>query len=63
MIVVSATNPPLRLRARHYRTGRLLDIPGEHVAVSGLPKPPAGGAIRRIDVIIRVDRDPPPAAD
>ena len=41
-------------------TGRLLDIPGEHVAVSGLPKPPAGGAI---DVIIRVDRDPPPAAD
>ena len=44
-------------------TGRLLDIPGEHVAVSGLPKPPAGGAIRRIDVIIRVDRDPPPAAD
>jgi len=44
-------------------TGRLLDIPGEHVAVSGLPKPPAGAAIRRIDVIIRVDRDPPPAAD
>jgi Fur family iron response transcriptional regulator len=44
-------------------TGRLLDIPGEHVAVSGLPKPPAGGAIRRIHVIIRVDRDPPPAAD
>ncbi len=36
---------------------------GEHVAVSGLPKPPAGGDIRRIDVIIRVDRDPAPAAD
>ena len=44
-------------------TGRLLDIPGEHVAVSGLPKPPAGTAIRRIDVIIRVGRDPAPAAD
>jgi Fur family transcriptional regulator, iron response regulator len=44
-------------------TGRLLDIPGEHVPVSGLPKPPAGAAIRRIDVIIRVDRDPAPAAD
>ena len=43
-------------------TGRLLDIPGE-LAVSGLPKPPAGAAIRRIDVIIRVDRDPAPAAD
>jgi Fur family iron response transcriptional regulator len=44
-------------------TGRLLDIPGEHVAVSGLPKPPAGAVIRRIDVIIRVDRDPAPATD
>ena len=44
-------------------TGRLLDIPSEHVAVSGLPKPPAGAAIRRIDVIIRVGRDPGPAAD
>jgi Fur family transcriptional regulator, iron response regulator len=44
-------------------TGRLLDIPGEHVAVSGLPKPPAGAAIRRIDVIIRVGWNPAPAAD
>jgi Fur family iron response transcriptional regulator len=44
-------------------TGRLLDIPGEDVAVSGLPKPPAGTAIRRIEVTIRVDRDPAPAAD
>jgi Fur family iron response transcriptional regulator len=44
-------------------TGRLLDIPGEHVAVSGLPEPPAGAAIRRIDVIIRVEGDPAPAPD
>jgi Fe2+ or Zn2+ uptake regulation protein len=43
-------------------TGRLLDIPGE-LAVSGLPKPPAGATIRRIDVVIRVDRNPAPAAD
>ena len=43
-------------------TGRLLDIPGE-LAVSRLPKPPAGATIRRIDVIIRVDRNPAPAAD
>jgi hypothetical protein len=42
---------------------QLLDIPGEYVTVSGLPKPPTGAAIRRIDVIIRVDRDPAPAAD
>ena len=44
-------------------TGQLLDIPGEHVAVSGLPKLPAGAVIRRVDVIIRVDRDPAPATD
>ncbi|HXQ50306.1 MAG TPA: Fur family transcriptional regulator [Stellaceae bacterium] len=44
-------------------SGRLLDIPGEHVAVSGLPKPPAGAAIRRVDVIIRLDRDPVSATD
>ena len=44
-------------------TDRPPDIPGEYVEVSGLPKPPAGAAIRRIDVIIRVGRDPAPAAD
>jgi Fur family iron response transcriptional regulator len=44
-------------------SGRLLDIPGEHVAVSGLPQPPAGAVIRRVDVIIRVDHDPAPGAD
>ena len=44
-------------------TGRLLDIPGEYVAVSGLPKLPAGAAIRRIDVIVRVDWDPAPLQD
>jgi Fur family iron response transcriptional regulator len=38
-------------------SGRLLDIPGEHVTVSGVPKLPTGATIRRIDVIIRVDRD------
>src|SRR5260370_23586360 len=35
-------------------TGRLLDIPDDHVAVSGVPKPPAGGAIRRIHRIMRI---------
>jgi Fur family iron response transcriptional regulator len=44
-------------------SGRLLDNPGEHVAVSGLPKLPTGAVIRRVDVIIRVDRDPAPATD
>src|SRR3984885_3209014 len=44
-------------------TGELFDIPGEGVTVFGLPRPPTGAAIRRIDVIIRVDRDPVPATD
>jgi Fur family transcriptional regulator, iron response regulator len=39
-------------------SGRLLDIPGEHIDVTGLPVPPGGASIRRVDVIIRVERDP-----
>jgi Fur family iron response transcriptional regulator len=35
-------------------TGRLQDIPGECLSVSGLPCPPAGTEIRRIDVVIRL---------
>ncbi|MGH7039601.1 MAG: iron response transcriptional regulator IrrA [Stellaceae bacterium] len=35
-------------------TSRLQDIPGECLSVSGLPCPPAGTEIRRIDVVIRV---------
>src|SRR6516165_5308268 len=34
--------------------GRLQDIPGEHVVVSGFPLPPLGTEICRVDVIIRV---------
>jgi Fur family iron response transcriptional regulator len=38
-------------------SGRLLDIPGEDIDVTGLPEPPDGASIRRVDVIIRVERD------
>ena len=34
--------------------GRLQDIPGETVVVSGFPLPPLGTEICRVDVIIRV---------
>ncbi len=44
-------------------TARLLDIPGEHIAVSSLQEPPAGAAIRRVYVIIRVHQDPASARD
>ena len=40
-------------------SGRLLDIPGEDIGVTGLPEPPDGASIRRVDVIIRVERDGP----
>lgn len=34
----------------------LIDIPGEHIAVAGVPAPPKGMAIDRIDVVVRVKR-------
>ena len=36
---------------------RLIDIPGETVAVAGVPIPPKGTRIDRVDVVIRVRRD------
>jgi Fur family iron response transcriptional regulator len=39
-------------------TGRLQDIPGELVMVGQLPTPPEGAEIRRVEVIIRIRRDP-----
>jgi Fur family iron response transcriptional regulator len=38
-------------------SGRLVDIPGDRIDVSNVPAPPAGTAIRRVDVIIRVERE------
>jgi len=36
--------------------GTLIDIPGEHIAVSGVPAPPTGLSIDRVDVVVRVKR-------
>jgi len=38
-------------------SGVLQDIPGEGVVVSGLPQPPPGAEIRRVEVIVRVRHD------
>jgi Fur family iron response transcriptional regulator len=35
-------------------SGALIDIPNDAVAVSALPTPPAGRAVSRVDVIVRV---------
>jgi Fur family iron response transcriptional regulator len=34
--------------------GTLMDIPGGAIAVSGVPSPPAGLAVDRVDVVVRV---------
>ena len=36
--------------------GELIDIPGEHITVGGVPTPPKGMAVDRIDVVVRVKR-------
>ncbi len=36
--------------------GVLIDIPGEHISVAGVPIPPKGMAVDRIDVVVRVRR-------
>jgi Fur family transcriptional regulator, iron response regulator len=38
-------------------SGVLQDIPGEGVVVSGLPRPPDGAEIHRVEVIVRVRHD------
>jgi Fur family iron response transcriptional regulator len=36
--------------------GALIDIPGEEIRVAGVPNPPAGMAVDRVDVVVRVKR-------
>ena len=38
-------------------SNELVDIPGDHVGVTQLPKPPEGATIRRVDVIIRLNHN------
>jgi len=37
--------------------GMLVDIPGETIAVSGVPVPPHGTSVDRVDVVVRVRRN------
>jgi Fur family iron response transcriptional regulator len=36
---------------------RLIDIPGERIEVAGVPAPPKGTSIERVDVVIRLRRN------
>ena len=37
-------------------TGQLIDIASDRIGLTSLPTPPPGTAIRRVDVIVRVER-------
>jgi Fur family iron response transcriptional regulator len=36
--------------------GELIDIPGQTIAVEGVPVPPKGLAVERVDVVVRLKR-------
>jgi Fur family iron response transcriptional regulator len=36
--------------------GALIDIPGDQISVAGVPTPPPGLAVDRVDVVVRVKR-------
>jgi Fur family iron response transcriptional regulator len=38
------------------KEGMLIDIPGETITVAGVPTPPPGMAVDRVDVVVRVRR-------
>jgi Fur family iron response transcriptional regulator len=37
--------------------GELIDIPGEAISVAGIPTPPKGTSVDRVDIVIRIRRD------
>jgi len=41
-------------------TGKLQDIPAQQLSVSGLPLPPAGTKINRLDIVVRIRPGPEP---
>ncbi len=40
----------------HESTGRLEDIPSDQVVVSSMPSPPDGAVVKRVEVIVRIDK-------
>ncbi|MGI9487722.1 MAG: iron response transcriptional regulator IrrA [Geminicoccaceae bacterium] len=44
-------------------TGKLSDIPDDHVEISRLPTPPSGQEIDRVEVIVRLRRSDPSRTD
>ena len=40
----------------HEENGQLTDIAGDRIEVKDLPQPPAGTAVKRVDVVIRISK-------
>ena len=38
-------------------SGELKDIPGDQVVVAGLPAPPPGMAVKRVDIVVRMESE------
>ena len=38
-------------------SGELRDIPGDQVEVAGLPAPPPGTTVKRVDIVVRVENE------
>ena len=38
-------------------SGELKDIPGDQVEVAGLPAPPPGTTVKRVDIVVRVENE------
>ena len=52
------TNTSLHHHFFHEASGHLTDVPGSAVVLEGLPPPPDGTRVSRVDVIIRLEDEP-----
>ncbi len=52
------TNTTLHHHFFHEASGHLTDVPGSEVILKGLPPPPEGTRVSRVDVIIRLEDEP-----
>lgn len=45
----------------HEGSGDLIDIDGQSIRIEGLPKPPNGATVARVDIVIRIADEADPA--
>lgn len=40
----------------HEKTNQLTDIPGDEIVVTRMPPPPPGTVVKRVDIVVRLDK-------